>query len=266
MKKIFVNIIIAAGALLAANFSASAQSFVTDSFTTEGRESINGTIAKVRAFESRQHGWQKANGEYAGVKLDQHWIGLTAGATYLDVGIRPIGGIAIGKDGGALWTKEKNGVKTAVRLFSYEVGAQLTRRQYLATALSAGEKYLAYQAYAVGKVQIVEDRWVRHRLNLVLGGGYVYGRDDYQDVSKPVGELESGNTIVITDDIVHEGNGVYATAGLEYRFRLSKLSANALMLRAMADYRPVVRHNVTTYGIGGTVTLAYSFALNSRVK
>ena len=254
MKKNF-HIIIAAIAAIASMFNAAtaaAQTWSTATFSEQGRTSLINYEGSVRAFESRQDGWQKANGEYAGVKLDQHWFGLNAGATYLDGAIRPIGGIAFGKDGSALWSKNVDGVKIPVRLFSYEVGAQLTQRQFREGAYSEGQKYLSYGVYALGKVQIVEDRWVRHRLNLVVGGMYQYAQDD---------ELLSADQRVF-----FEGSAIFATAGLEYRFRPSSKSANALMLRAIVNYPPFVQRDITQYHLGGTVTLAYSFALNSRVK
>ena len=92
MKKIFFAII----AAIMTAISANAQTFTAQSFTAEGVASLTDYQASVRAFESRQHGWQLSTGEYAGVKLDQHWLGATVGATYLDGGVRPIGGIAFG--------------------------------------------------------------------------------------------------------------------------------------------------------------------------
>lgn len=248
MKKIFFTVI----AAIMTAISANAQTFTAQSFTAEGVASLTDYQASVRAFESRQHGWQLSTGEYAGVKLDQHWLGATVGATYLDGGVRPIGGIAFGKDGSALWSKEKDGVKTPVRRFSYEVGGQLTQRQFREGAYSEGQKYLSYGVYALGKVQIVEDRWVRHRLNFVIGGMYLYAQDD---------EILSAE-----QKVFFEGSCIFATAGLEYRFRPAKRSANALMLRAFVSYPPFMQRDITQYHLSGTVSLAYSFALNSRVK
>ena len=161
-----------------------------------------------------------------GVNLFAQEISVNAGATYVDNNIHPIIGVSFEMPFG--------------NVFSAGVTASGLMRAYTPEMESAGKKYFSMRAAAQAKVRML---YIGNgNLSVLLGAGAEYSKEDCSN-----GEY-----------IYRNGFTPYGACGLEYKFYFK--NDNAISVAATADLRSNSLPN-PGLRVGGTLTVAYSFAL-----
>lgn len=146
------------------------------------------------------------------------------------------------------------------RPFAAELAVSGSFRRYEPGAESAAKNYISYSTTLYLKYRLFEDKWLRHRLNLVGSAGYVFGKDD---------------TNVVLDKeypMYYMGSGITFGGGLEYRFqfpatinkagKINKFMAgSALNLYIGAQSVPIVTPGYTRREVMVMTTLSWSFGM-----
>lgn len=146
------------------------------------------------------------------------------------------------------------------RPFAAELAVSGSFRRYEPGAESAAKNYISYSTTLYLKYRLFEDKWLRHRLNLVGSAGYLFGKDD---------------TNVALDKeypMYYMGSGITFGGGLEYRFqfpatinkagKINKFMAgSALNLYVGAQSVPIVTPGYTRREVMVMTTLSWSFGM-----
>lgn len=259
MKKIFVAVIMMANIMNIAN--AQAQYDFTKQ-TPEGLAQSSSLREIEKANFSRTINWQSPDGTRSCLAPDGLKCGAGVGYTYSAGHGSPMVQVNVEMDAIPIpvGTEEVNGNlrQKVLRIPSFELYAALCEGMYNKSAASAGEKYLCYEAALLMKFALLEDMYIRHRLNLIFGIGYTYAKDDHVE---DFGEWknEAGDTYHLYDNVAHRGSGLFEAVGLGYSFRPFDKMGSRAELRVLATRKPQVEWTKTTPVWGFQAELVFHF-------
>jgi len=232
--------------------------------TVEGlREAIDLQDTQ-RGFESRFRGFQSSDGRTGKVFFDGWKVGAGFGYSFhKEYGV-PFLSVNAEFDGGHLWSVNRTvhgrAAKVPVRLFSFELSAQVGKGQYDETAYSAGKSYTTYGAQGLIKVRLWEDHkkyTCRHRINLMAGLGYAYARHDelvfegrYRRINEdgtyyvnPQGNYEEMSGPLV---VPHYASGFCYMAGIGYSLRPIDKMGSRVEVRALMSREPASQWDKTS--------------------
>lgn len=283
MKKIFFAIFMAVSMNMVAN--AQSVEFNPATITPAGYRSIDSLRTVNRANESRYWKWQSSDGYLSKVYYDGDKFVVGVGNQFgFGQGNIPYIKVGYKRDGMSLWKtyiEDEEGTlwENPVKLFTLSASAFWGKMGYSPLAYSAGQKYMTYGANATLEVRLWEDgvrKGCRHRINALVGVGYIYGRYDellfdghyrrinedgtpyvnadgnYEDMTAPNGGLI----------IPHYASGVSWKVGLSYSARPFKHYGSRLELEVAYVRNPDAIWNQTN--IKGSLDVCVSVAFGGR--
>lgn len=222
MKAIMKKMVALCFCLVAIVSNINAQEFDPKSISDMSRAELRASVEEGNKMQTVA--FQKSDGSLGAFDCNGSFLNVIGGYGRIDDMFRPY--VAVSWSWEALPTyrldyKEMPDgriVRDWRYAFSLEVLAHAGYRRYIEDADSEG-KYWSYGATAYVKWRIPGfDKWTNYRfaINLMVGGGFVYGRYD-----KTVGDVYVWNN----------GFGAVLESMTEFRFRPSKQLAMAIFIR-----------------------------------